>query len=499
MSQLSPQATQAVQPGQVVVDLGRDIWLPWNQISLTAQAGCRIAVALTGAVPGQSFATIVSGPVPVSLFSLGAGRSTYVIAGVVPARQLMSGNGQVIGYCDPSGTIEVYPSYVGATPFTLLPPSPFGGVSVAENGSQVLASTLAFNFTGGYATVTDSSGTAQVDIPEPESPAPPASVGLSSARPSATGSGVIYVCSDAPVMYVDDPTTEAWQQIGVADTGLSTAPGAAANWTAIDISLVQKADTLLAIQADAYQSVALKTLSSAGLSGSGSWAAYLTCRLSLSTNTTATQGGICVTNGTTSGTSTMYALGLYLNPGTNAGWLYASAVTIGGTNGWSTATAMTGQGVPWTGAELNLRVLSDGTDLYFQFSNGGVHWRTFSSISLPSGLTNYGFAVSSAGTSSPSSTMPGAMLVDKCYAAAVTQVAVSGGSGNGTTSTIDTVAAHGLVSGMFVTIRGLSGGTGTLPNGGEYVITVTGASSFTFASSDTWTYGSGGTVTATSI
>lgn len=122
MAFISPNAQGAISAGQVVVDLGGDVWVPWAQgQSLT---GHRIGIAQTGNVPGGSFVVIVDGPVPYSLLNLGGGNSSYVIAGTTPARQLTANVGQVIGYCDPAGTVEVYPSYVGNLPFTLLPPAP---------------------------------------------------------------------------------------------------------------------------------------------------------------------------------------------------------------------------------------------------------------------------------------------------------------------------------------------------------------------------------------
>jgi hypothetical protein len=52
--------------------------------------------------------------------------------------------------------------------------------------------------------------------------------GPAASRPAATGSGVLYFCTDLAALYFDNPATNSWQQFATesmpAPTNLAQAP-----------------------------------------------------------------------------------------------------------------------------------------------------------------------------------------------------------------------------------------------------------------------------------
>lgn len=111
---LSPAETQMVQPGQVVVNIGQDVWKTWaNASSVT---GAIIGMALTSTPPGGPFQVVTLGRFPSTAFNLGPGTATSVVAGNVPSRTAV---GQVIGTCDASGEIFLTGSSVNAASVTI--------------------------------------------------------------------------------------------------------------------------------------------------------------------------------------------------------------------------------------------------------------------------------------------------------------------------------------------------------------------------------------------
>jgi hypothetical protein len=407
--------------------------------------------------------------------------------------------------CDTTCTCDIWVYQLASPNAASTGTTPAGpGVTVQDAGTTVVANATVENFTGSGVTVTGVAGVATINIPG-SSTVVPAQVGLSIARPSATGSGKLYVCTDVPLVYVDDPTTEAWQQFTVADTGKGTAPGAIAGWTAIGCNLVQKADSILALQSPAGQHAAiLKPFSGSGFSGSGSWivtAALVPYLWPVVTSTgQVVQIGVCVSNGTTSGTSVMYGFGLYWNPDSNAGSILITNVTLGGgSGGWSAASTLVSL-VPFNGVH-HLRLLSDGTTVLYQVSNDGGFWRTLTAVAISGDITisDWGAAIDSGGTSAPNAGWPGAMAVEKLFIAATTTYAVTGGSGTTTTTTLFMASTTGIVAGMLVTVRGMTASSGTPTNGGEFIVESVSAFNITYASSGIWVWGSGGTVTLTSV
>ena len=182
---LSPNANSVPGIGRVVVDTGGGTWLPWAQGSANVGCDMGIVVQPPGA-PGTPMQVQVAGQVPYNLFNLGGGNPTYVVAGATPGRG--SSGGQCIGTCDASGTITMWPSYVGV-------PSQMGAAMVGLLGGQAMNTQMP---TVGQALVWDGAQwtaktatpgvyTAPVDI---VAPALPATTTLSPAQYAAA---TIYV------------------------------------------------------------------------------------------------------------------------------------------------------------------------------------------------------------------------------------------------------------------------------------------------------------------
>jgi hypothetical protein len=147
---------------------------------------------------------------------------------------------------------------------------------------------------------------------------------------------------------------------------------------------------------------------------------------------------------------------------------------------------------------MHTRLFNDGTTLFYQISGDGEFWRSWISENTPVGYTQFGAMVGA-----DTSTGVAAALIESMRAIAPTTYAITAASGNGVIATITCGAGFpGLQTGMGVSIHGMTGGTGTPPNGtfditynGTGVgITVLNATQFTVVYTPAFTYGSGGTV-----
>src|SRR5579859_2618470 len=105
---LSAAETQPVQPGQVVVNVGADIWKTWANASNVT--GAIVGVVSIGGRPGTPISVVTSGRFPYHAFNLGAGNATSIVAGFTPSR---GSTGTVLGVCDPSGELFIYPTQIG--------------------------------------------------------------------------------------------------------------------------------------------------------------------------------------------------------------------------------------------------------------------------------------------------------------------------------------------------------------------------------------------------
>jgi len=323
--------------------------------------------------------------------------------------------------------------------------------------------------------------------------------GLASARPSATGSKALYFCDDVPVIYFDDPNTTAWKQYGIV--GRTVAPGAIGGWTVTGtLGLAQKGDSILATAAGISPGQ-INTLTQAipsALTSAGNWIVQADGYLMAQTGAGYGEFGACITNGVVSGTSVARYMIRYEQ---SFGWKGAFG-TIG-TQTHTDLRAFDNSFGNISGAPiLRTRLFNDGTTLFYQISGDGEFWRTWTSENMPGGYTQFGAMVGV-----DVSTGVAAALIETMRAIAPTTAAVSAATGNGTIATITTSTAHGLQTGMGVSVRGITGGTGTPPNAsfdvtptgtGNQGVTVLSPTQFTVPYTPAFTYGSGGTVFALS-
>lgn len=328
--------------------------------------------------------------------------------------------------------------------------------------------------------------------------------GTAANRPSATGSGKIYFCTDIPVIYVDDPTTVAWLQFGSA--GYMPAPGAIGGWTvcapAGALGAGNIGDSILATtQGGVTMNALLAPIPALSPLLAGSFSVDAVHNHLSASGKNGTEVGAAVANGTTVGTSTIYLAARYVDEGNSQEGFVADDYTLGtSTRSVLRFTDSTVGG----SSRLYTRTLSDGTSLFFQYSTDGVDWITIYGGALPAGITQYGLAV---GNNANNTTCVGA-LWQGIRVQAPKQVAISGGSTvNPTTVSITTSSAHGLLTGHCITIRGVTWSGGTAPNGfydwdgdtfggAAKSVIVTSPTTFTvpFATAGTWA--SGGVVTS---
>jgi len=313
------------------------------------------------------------------------------------------------------------------------------------------------------------------------------SVGLSTGRASATGSGKLYACTDVPVVYIDNPGTSTWNQVEVAGTALG--PGDIGGWTVVPstIGMTQLGDSILVTPTTAEQGGYFKAISGFA----SGWVVDMAGR-PLPVSGASPEVGAAVTTGLVSGTSISYFMSAYTSNASGTGVIAGSCPLGTQTRtilASTTSSIQFGSNTP----AVYARLLNDGTNLFWQMSGDGEFWRSVFSEALPGSITNYGVDV----TTNSGSGLSGA-LITRTRIRAPTTISVSNATGNGTIVTITTSAAHNLTNGFNVSVRGISVSAGAAPNAtvdGTSVITVTGTTTFTFVNSNTFTYSSGGTVT----
>lgn len=296
-----------------------------------------------------------------------------------------------------------------------------------------------------------------------------ASVGLASARPSATGSGKIYVCTDVPLLYVDDPTLAAWVQCRVTPT---KTPPAVASYTTIigDIGLTQKADSIRAGRFSNTASVTSCALIAGSLGVSSTWVVTLKGTILAPPGWSFGALACVVTNGVTSGTSTVWGAYCYTDASASLG-LVQTQDTLGGGAGSSNGNVTTTQPAQVGGDAVYLRIIADGTNAHFQTSPDGVYWMPISVIATPSGLTDYGFHL---GNHSTGGAWVDALIFENNLSALTVPQATITGATNATPIVITTSAAHGFETGDLIAQHGVGGntaansGTGTALTSGAF-------------------------------
>jgi Ubiquitin-activating enzyme E1 FCCH domain len=326
-----------------------------------------------------------------------------------------------------------------------------------------------------------------------------AKVGLSSARPNASGSGAIYCCSDIPVLYVDDPTAGAWKQFALFPGFVG--PAASAYTLNGNLALSQQADTIRAtIFSDALQ-VFSTALIAASLGASATWVVELHALFSNPFGVTFPSIDVIVANGVTTGTSNAWAMGAWahLSGGLS---LHQKQCVVAGARVSAGHDAGSTNCFPWANNYVHLRLLADGVNLHYQASTDGVVWWDWEVAATPT-VSYYGFSLGNDYTSNDS------ICQALIYRNVLTTLTVAQSTITGVTNVsspvITTSAAHGLQSGDMVAIHGVVGatgvntGTGNNFNSGASLVKVLSTTTFTLPNvSAPGGYTSGGTVTLVS-
>lgn len=279
------------------------------------------------------------------------------------------------------------------------------------------------------------------------------------ARPAATGSGAIYLCTDFPALYLDDPSSGEWQQWAI-----TPAPsGSAANtWTVVgNLALQAYGDAIRAAvtqNINGVGNVALQAIPG-GLPASSPWMVTLTGDF-LGGNYVDQypEMGVIVANGATNGVSNGW--GITTVQGGDQNGVHAVQIGIGNLarlNAWNEALNVPTRQVGGTGdGRLHLRLLNDGASLHCQQSGDGFHWLDWYALATPTGLTHYGFYL---GNDYPNNNAIAAGLVYGCLYSptAVKRAAITGATN--ATPIVVTAPSHGFKSGDLVSVNGVVGNT----------------------------------------
>lgn len=323
-------------------------------------------------------------------------------------------------------------------------------------------------------------------------------VGLASARPSATGSGSIYLCSDIPVMYVDDPTAVAWQQFAITPV-LDPPPVKASYSTFGNLFLNQYADSLRATLSHNVNNAAGSGLVSSGSLGAGStWMVTFAGSVNTPASQSFPEMGVAIFDGNTSGTSNLYAIIVYGNGGSYN--IHQEKSTLAGGRISTNNEVQINPTSMGSGRLINLRILNDGTNTHYQHSSDGMNWWDLFTETAHSGIVYYGFVMGGNGGSS------NGLAVGNVYKNAVKSLTVAQATiidaTNASPIVVQTSAAHNFQDGDVVANHGVGGntnannGTGSGPLAGGWQIEVVDSTHFKLiGSSGNAAYTSGGTAT----
>ncbi len=317
--------------------------------------------------------------------------------------------------------------------------------------------------------------------------------GLASDKPSATGSGALYICDDVPIIYLDDSATLTWKAYN--NTGYSgDSPGLIGDYTAVgSIGLKQLGDSILAMAAINTKTHHVLKAIPGGVAAGGPWEVKLVGHCSFTRNTNYPGFGVCVSNGTTINTSNALF----------SGWYQYSANQLVYGIWLETLNTQTRPAIYFGDNSLTMdagpyyfRILNDGTNYFYQASIlKGAHWRTiFTNTKATVGLTvtHYGFSVGCPnGSGFTAATISGLSM------STIPQLTITNVTYSSSLYTVTVNSDHNLTTGDSVSITDVVG-SGTSPNGAyENTVIVTGNTTFTVPGAS-FTYTSDGLVTLTS-
>jgi hypothetical protein len=295
-------------------------------------------------------------------------------------------------------------------------------------------------------------------------------IGLASARSSATGSGKLYFCTDIPAMYFDDPGSSTWKQFPFEYTPAAP-PVSSYTVSGGVLALTQYADAIRAmslINNGTGNQSSMALIASGALGATAAWTVSLTASLNPLINVQYFEVGVCVANGTTTGTSVTYGMSIATGQeGSSSIQVYlqgASEYTIGngrtGTSGQLTGTSLGFLG----NGRWHMRLLNDGTLLHYQISADGMQWSDFWAAATPTpagGFTNYGFWLANGlGVTQTQ----GQAIIYSNSLGTPTQYTVSAYSFASPLLSY-TIGTHSIQVGDFISVHGATGGVTNMNTG----------------------------------
>jgi hypothetical protein len=333
--------------------------------------------------------------------------------------------------------------------------------------------------------------------------------GLSTNRPQPTYMGEIFFCQDMPVYYLDSTTSPTGWQL-FANNTYCVKPTVATGYTLIgNLSVNNFADVLRAAPYSVSENVVPCALINAGPTGTlaptGTWITTLTTSMNYPYDMAYPELFCCVSNGTASGVSTAWGLGLVpVSSGeTNLGLIVSEIFVNAGRDTSPVGPASVAQAFQAGNGIAHLRLLNDGTNLHYQFSSDGFHWSDFYCAASPAGMINYGFAMGCDASDLPYSQ---ALIYENALKTlTATQKTISAAT-NATPIVLTVNNTTGLYSGDLCSVHNVGGntnansGTTTTAVGSNsdfaWVIQITGTNTIALiGSSGNSTYTSGGALT----
>jgi hypothetical protein len=364
---------------------------------------------------------------------------------------------------------------------------------------------------------------------------PAATIGLCSARPTATGSGHFYMCTDFPVKYFDDPTSTTWKTI--FNNTIEPTPPASGSFTIYgSLALTYFADVFRVSRYNNSSSVGdMALIHSTGMASNYQtpWEFAIAATWNSATNVDYPELGVGICNGIGIGNATCWgqlAWSQYSGPqtGLHAVQYRLGGVRFGSSSGSGDFNEIAGQfsgqsGVGGDGA-VHLRMLMDGVVLHWQTSSDGYVWQDWFAAEMDSTVASldggdapmqyYGIELGneyntanswgSANVYEAQFNISGASLnVPQCTitnATNATPIVLTVGAGCGAI-TGDLVAVQNVVGTTNANSTTCSTGnciSGSSTSGSAIMVTVSGTSITEVNSSGNAPYTSGGTLTVIS-
>jgi len=315
----------------------------------------------------------------------------------------------------------------------------------------------------------------------------PTGTGPFGSRPPPGQAGALYYCTDLPFVYLDNGT--AWQVVFQGE--LIGVPPVLSDYTVCGTDIATRSEGDVIFLTSSPSDTAFTTnqesvlLKAASLPASTPWIVEFAGTISPQALPGGYPGiGVAISNGTVSGTSTVYVTYLYFN--SNG---YGMDSFVIGASGRSSSSYIDSSQLVCGYNLARLRFLNDGTHINAQFSLDGRHWAQIASTASAA-FTNFGFYVGSP-YSLGARDLASYVLRSRTSALNVPQTVITGVTN--TTNPLVTSANHGLWTGDLVNINGVGGATGV--NGQQLRVVVADANSFYVNVGAPGAYTSGGTVT----